>query len=296
MEMMVDVVITYVDGLDPEWQRSYAAATGKPVNVKRYRDWGTLKYLLRGMERHMEFIGNVFLVVASESQVPSWVSRADLKIVLHSDIIPEKYLPVFNSTAIEMFLHRIPGLSERFVYFNDDMFPLRNILEGALFPAGAPRMGMARHLFATNLYKKQTRESSRLAARAAGVRPGFFFVRPQHTCSPMLRSACEECFAALEDEILARVTPLRKPRNLNQYLFIDYAYFKGLGASGRISNRHFSLASSSIAKICDFIGEPSCDFACINDVNMPEEQFASYRERLIDAFEIRYPETSRFEI
>lgn len=295
MEMMVDVVITYVDGLDPVWQRNYAAATGVPVNPKRYRDWGTLKYLLRGIERHMDFVGNVFLVVSSESQVPSWADRGNLKVVLHSDIIPGEYLPVFNSTAIEMFLHRIPGLSERFIYFNDDMFPLRNILEESLFPAGAPRIGMARHIFAANLYKKQTKASYRLAAQAAGVRPGLFYLRPQHTCSPMLKSACQECFDAVRDEILSRVTPLREPFNVNQYLFIDYSFLKGLSGSGRISNRHFSLASAPIDKICRFVEKPGCDFACINDVNMPEEQYLSFRKKLDGSFSFRYPEKSRYE-
>lgn len=296
MEMMVDIVITYVDGLDPEWQKSYSEAAGAPVNEKRFRDWGTLKFLLRGIERHIDFVGNVFLVVASESQVPAWADREKLKIVLHSDIIPSRFLPVFNSTAIEMFLHRIPGLSEKFVYFNDDMFPMRNILEGALFKAGSPSMGMARHLLAANLYKKQTKASFRLAARAAGKKPGPVYLRPQHTCSPMLRSACEACYAAVEDEILASVSPLRQPYNVNQYLYIDYAFLKGLSVPGKISNRHFSLAASSIGRICEFIAAPTCDFACINDVNMSEERFSEYRDRLLEAFACRYPEKSRYEL
>jgi len=295
MEMMVDIVITYVDGQDPQWQRSYAATAGAPINPKRYRDWGTLKYLLRGIERHMEFVGNVFLVVASESQVPSWVNRENLKVVLHSDIIPEKFLPVFNSTAIEMFLHRIPGLSEQFVYFNDDIFPMRNILEGSFFSLGRPRVKMSRHILASNLFKKQTKASSDLAMKAAGRKPGLFFVRPQHTCTPMLKSASQSCFEAVRDDILARVTPLREPFNVNQYLFTDYAFFTGLTAPGRISNRHFSMAASSIDRICGFIGAPSEDFVCINDVNMSERQYSLYRMRLHEAFGQRYPELSKYE-
>jgi len=52
------------------------------------------------------------------------VHSVDINIVLHEDIIPEKYLPTFNSTTIEMFLCKIKGLSEHFIYFNDDMFPV----------------------------------------------------------------------------------------------------------------------------------------------------------------------------
>ena len=113
----MDAVITYVNGLDPVWQKDYEKHTNIPALEKRFRDWGTLKYLLRGIEKYMPFIRNVYLVVSHESQVPEWTDCNNLHIVLHKDIIPAEYLPTFNSTAIEMFLHRIEGLDEEFLYF-----------------------------------------------------------------------------------------------------------------------------------------------------------------------------------
>ena len=52
----MDAVITYVDGLDPVWQRQYAEAIHRPALSKRYRDWGLLPYLLRGIEQFMPFV------------------------------------------------------------------------------------------------------------------------------------------------------------------------------------------------------------------------------------------------
>ena len=66
----MDIVITYVNGLVPEWRESYVKTTGKPFIEKRFRDWGTLKYLMRGIETNMPFIKNVHLVVSHDSQVP----------------------------------------------------------------------------------------------------------------------------------------------------------------------------------------------------------------------------------
>ena len=103
----MDIVITYVDGNDPYWKQDYEKYTNVPVMQKRFRDWGTLKYLLRGIEVNMPFVRNVFLVVSHPSQVPEWVDRDNLRIVLHKDIIPAEYLPVFNSNPIEMHIHRI---------------------------------------------------------------------------------------------------------------------------------------------------------------------------------------------
>jgi hypothetical protein len=120
----MDIVITYVDGNDPVWQRDYEKYINVPVMQKRFRDWGTLRYLLRGIETNMPFIRNVYLVVSHTSQVPQWVDTENLKIVLHEEIIPAEHIPTFNSTVIEMFLHNIEGLDEEYLYFNDDIFPV----------------------------------------------------------------------------------------------------------------------------------------------------------------------------
>ena len=146
---MVDVVITYVDGRDSEWRESYSQATGKSIEAKRFRDWDTLKFLFRGIERFMPFVGKVHLVVSSASQVPSWIDPAKVHIVLHKDIIPERFLPTFNSTTIELFLHRIEGLAEQYLYFNDDFFPVRDSSPADFFPDGKPATGFRRHLLAT---------------------------------------------------------------------------------------------------------------------------------------------------
>ena len=150
----MDAVITYVNGLDPVWREEYSRALNIPALDKRFRDWGTLKYLLRGIETYMPFVRNVYLVVSGRTQVPDWASER-LKVVTHKDIIPEKFLPTFNSTTIEMFLHRIPGLDERFIYFNDDMFPVAPSSEEDYFRDGKIVIGFSRHLFAGGMYKRQ---------------------------------------------------------------------------------------------------------------------------------------------
>ena len=291
----MDAIVTYVDGLDPLWRQDYEAALDEPVMAKRFRDWGTLKYLLRGIETHLPYVRNVYLVVSRQSQVPDWVS-GELKVVLHRDIIPERFLPVFNSTAIEMFLHRIPGLDERFLYFNDDMFPVRDCPEDRFYKDGKCAMGFARSLFYGNLYKRQSRNSDLLARKALGKRPGLLFMRPQHTCSPMLRSECEALFGREEEAILASVTRTRTPENLNQYVFLDYLYYGGKAVNRRLSNKHLSLATARIGKICDFLARPTRDLVCINDVHMDEETFQEYRVRLLDAFDRALPVKSRFEL
>ena len=291
----MDAVITYVDGNDPLWREDYAAAVGGTALTKRYRDYGTLKYLLRGIEKHMPFIRRVHLVVARESQVPAWIDPAQVHVVFHRDILPASALPTFNSTTIEMFLHRIPDLDGQFLYFNDDMFPLRDCTPEDFFPEGKGAMGYSRHLLANNLFRIQTRNCSRRAQEALGLRQTRRFVRPQHTCSPMLKRECEQAFAAQETYIRATLTPLRDPRNLSQYYFLDYQYFKGKSIHRRISNKHISLGSWTLRRMDAYLRNPERKMACINDVRMSESRSAAVQKLLLERFEALFPEKSRFE-
>ena len=285
----MDAVITYVDGNDPVWRKSFAQAVGVPAIEKRYRDWGTLVYLVRGIRRYMPFIRKIFLVVSGESQVPSWVSGSDVRVVLHSEIIPQRFLPVFNSTAIEMFLHRIPGLGEQFVYFNDDMFPVRHTREEEFYVEGKSVIGFRKHLFPFGLYKQQTRNADLLARKALGMAPGPLFVRPQHTCSPMQKSACEEVYARIGDELDASISPLREKYNVNQYVFLDYLYYGGRTVKdAAISNLHLSLAVKSADQVCDAILNPRTSFVCINDVKLSEPQYLEMKTRILEAFEKKF--------
>lgn len=291
----MDIVITYVDGNDPAWKRDYEKYTSVPVMEKRFRDWGTLKYLLRGIETKMPFIRNVYLVVSHESQVPEWVDRDNLKIVLHKDIIPAEYLPTFNSTSIEIFLHRIPGLDEEYLYFNDDFFPVGDCTETDFFCNGIGSIGFTKHLLTCGQYKKHCRNSDHVARKALGMRPAPFFVRPQHICSPMLKSECEEVFRKMEPVIMSSLSMLREDKNINQYLYLDYMLHKGKIVNRKIPKKHFSVATAGADKICSFIKNPTRAMCCINDVHLSEERFTGMRDRILAAFEERFPDKSRFE-
>lgn len=292
----MDAVITYVNGNDPVWKRDYEKYTNIPVMEKRFRDWGTLKYLLRGIETKMPFIRNVYLVVSHPSQVPDWADTANLRIVLHKDIIPEEYLPVFNSNPIEMHLHRIPDLDEEYLYFNDDMFPVGDFEPTDFFREGRGVIGMYSHFISSNMYKKICRKSDQVARRSAGKSTSISFLRPQHICSPMRKSICAELYDRhlLEVEETSRCR-LRSESNVCQYVYLDYMYHKGLIIPEKISNRHFSVAVASVRKLYDFLMNPDRKMVCINDVHLSEKRFQLLHTTIVAAFEAKFPKKSRFE-
>lgn len=291
----MDIVITYVDGLDPVWQKSYEQFTNTPILEKRFRDWGTLRYLFRGIEKNMPFIRKVHLVVSGESQVPEWVNRDEVNVVLHSDIIPAEHLPTFCSNTIELHMHRIADLDEEFLYFNDDIFPLMPCKPTDFFVDGKGIIGMSRHFLAMDMFKRICRNSDRAARKALGMRPTWYFLRPQHICAPMLRSESKEVYAILEKEILGSLTALRSEHNITQYLFTDYLYLKGRIIARRQPRRHFSVGIASPEKIAQCITNPDRRLMCINDVRLSEERYEKMRSEIHTAFNKVFPTPSRFE-
>ena len=291
----MDIVIAYVDGRDPVWQKDYEKYMNAPVLAKRFRDWGTLPYLFRGIQYRMPFVKNVFLVVSHESQVPEWVDRENVRVVLHRDFIPQEYLPTFNSTTISLFMHRIPGLGEQYLYFNDDIFPVGDCRPEDYFRDGKVVIGISTHLFASGMYKHHVKRSNQLARQALGKCQSPFFIRPQHSCIPMLRIECERIFEIHEQEILNSISRIRSYDNLNMSLYMSYMYYQGKVVNRRIPCKHVSMAAVTPSRIGGYVTSPSKSFVCINDVSMSEEKYLEFRDRLKEAFESRFPDKSRFE-
>lgn len=119
----IDAVYTWVDDRWPgyvELLRRYATA-GADLNPNRTRDnLGIVKYSLRSLARHVPWIRNVYVVTCAP-QAPPWLDREAVRLIHHDAILEPEVLPTFNSFAILSALHRLPGLSRRFLYIEDDM-------------------------------------------------------------------------------------------------------------------------------------------------------------------------------
>jgi len=154
----IDVVITWVDGNDPIWlKEKNKYLSNKDDNSfvgasNRYQDNGLLKYLFRGIEKYMLWVNKVFFV--TYGHLPTWlnVDNEKLVVVKHEEFIPQEYLPTFNSNAILLNLHRIKGLSEHFIFFNDDMFVIDKCKPTIFFKKGLPcDMAVMNPIVAPNL-------------------------------------------------------------------------------------------------------------------------------------------------
>lgn len=129
----IDIIYLWVDGADPIWQakreRAYAAwAAQHPDELARfgnsagrYRDNHELLFNLRSLEKLFPDHGHVYIV--TDGQVPGWLRpSAGVTVVDHRELLATPDTLAFDSGHIESWLHHIPGLSERFIYLNDDVF------------------------------------------------------------------------------------------------------------------------------------------------------------------------------
>ena len=150
----VDLVYLWVDGNDPEWRKrksEYSKESFRDAGMDseaRYTDNGELKYSLRSAELYAPWVRNIFIV--TDRQVPDWLDTGNtkIKIIDHKEILPAEILPTFNSTVIEHSLFKIPGLSEYFLYANDDMFFNKPVKKNDFFGEdGLPIIRMTRRPF-----------------------------------------------------------------------------------------------------------------------------------------------------
>ncbi len=128
----IDIVYLWVDGNDLEWQaiknfyhqleNSTTRVNPDACSSMRFIDHEELKYSLRSLVAFAPFFRHIYIITMN--QRPKWLmEHPQITIIDHKDIfLDSTFLPTFNSHALESNIHRIPGLSEYFIYFNDDVF------------------------------------------------------------------------------------------------------------------------------------------------------------------------------
>ena len=129
----IDVVYSWVNGSDTSQRKSLelynnTKTESYALNPNRYADNDELRYSIRSLYKHAPWVRNIYLL--TNGQIPWWldIDHPRIKVVTHAQVFQNKsHLPTFNSNAIEANMHLIEGLSEHFIYFNDDVMFGRDV-------------------------------------------------------------------------------------------------------------------------------------------------------------------------
>ncbi len=332
--MDIDAVVLWVDGSDPDWLSEKAKYQGVVIDdsnsSNRYRDWGLMKYWFRCIEDFLPWIRTVHFVTCGH--LPDFLNTSSpkLHIVKHSDFIPAEYLPTFSSHAIEANIHRIDGLSENFIYFNDDTFVLRHMPQEAFFKDGLPctyggerpieltgRLGAWQHAAVNDLAvinahfnKKEqvsknrkkyinkayrTKDNIRTLGMEVLFPDLFAGFKNLHAPAAYLKSTFESVWKA-EPELMKSTSSHRFRSNddVNQWVMLWWQVASGTFSPYNVDNITSAIRETTIGSLCDIIEQQKNDMVCIND---PEDKvdFDLLSKRLKDSFEKILPEKSEFE-
>lgn len=309
--LKIDLVYTWVDGNDPAWQARYRHTAGIDESAAdssckgRYADNEELRYSLRSIARHAPWINHIYIV--TDDQVPKWLNTDNPKIsvVDHKDIIPTRYLPCFNSQIIEHFIHRVPGLSEHFLYANDDMFINRDVKPSDFFKAdGYPviRMNMRpfrrftlylrRKLLGKelNMYNRAILNAADLVSKRYGV---FFGCKTHHNIDAYRKSDYEHTREIFKNEIEPTLINHFRARNdiqRNIYSYVPLAERKGhLKITSHRSSYRLHIDKNKYDKMIRC--KPT--FFCLNDSEFANDED---RRRAGEFLRSYFPDKSEYEL
>ena len=328
----IDFVLLWVDGNDEKWLEEKNKYSGHRKDVSnqnnRYRDWDLLKYWFRGVEKYAPWVNKIHFV--TYGHLPEWLNTDNEKIniVKHSDFIPEEYLPTFNSNVIQYYLNRIPGITDKFVMFDDDQFIIKEVKETDFFKNDkicdeygerviyASKKGdVYPHSLLNNMqivntyYKKRAvyRKNllkffsyknglDNLLCSALSLRYSFFtgFYNP-HICQAYTKKHYDLFWRYGEEQLEeCSKNKFRKTTDLTTFLIRYIEIMEGdfIPRSHRFGKR-VELGSNN-DKIYKYIEERKYHVLCINDSNM-DINFNKTQKELVNCFEKILPEKSLFE-
>lgn len=332
--MDIDFVILWVDGNDPAWQseknRYQDQGENENNSVNRYRDWKLLPYWFRTVEKFAPWVRKIHFV--TWGHLPAFLERNESKlhIVRHDEFIPKQYLPTFSSHAIELNLHRIPGLAEHFVYFNDDMFLLRPFQPGDFFRDGLPctyggevpieligHIGTWLHAAVNDLGIINAHFNKRKAVANYGKKyrdkryrwkdnlrtllleqlyPDYFTgFKNLHAPAAYLKETFKKVWDAEPEKMDATCCDrFRTSDNVNQWVMLWWQIASGKFSPVVIDNQVAEITSETITALCDTIENQRHDYICLND---SEEMidFEKLSEQLLESFQKLLPDKSIFE-
>lgn len=333
MTKVIDFVVTWVDGNDEKWRLKKAKYDGS-INTskysmnseKAYREWGTFKYWFRGVEQFAPWVNKVYLV--TDNQKPDWLNIDSDKLVLidHKEIINNDFLPVFSANPIESNIHRIPGLSEHFVFFNDDMYLTAPVSPDDFFSdKGLPKYNTALAPITTERYgtghfqmndmgiitshftRKEILKNGQFFSPKQGIKQivktllysnakficGFW---ESHLPYPLLKSTFELVWEK-ESDALNKTSSnrFRDPSDTNVWLFKYWQIASGKYAVGDVNLGSIFYLENADNKLWDTIVSKKFRIMCINDgYNIQNEELVM--NNFINALNSLLPEKSSFEL
>lgn len=307
----VDLVMTWVNGSDPAWlERKRAALVAlhrapddASASERLYRDNGELRYALRSIERNAAWFRTLYLV--TDDQVPDWLDTGNprLRVVSHRELFAEVgHRHVFNSHAIAARLHHLPGLSDRYIYLNDDIFFARPTTPDLFFHAnGVAKFFLSRSTLPSTQahdapeHEQARRNSAQLVEREFGVAvTNNFFHAPVAQRGDVLADL-EHRFPEVFAQTWRSQFRSADDLEVNGWLHHYWAFCTGRAVPAGIRYDYFRAAADedTLRRMARLLDRRDYDVFCVNDDDEATEE--QRRANVVEYLESYFPTPSSFE-
>ncbi|QIS39449.1 stealth family protein [Clavibacter capsici] len=300
----IDMVFSWVDGNDPEFQKRRAERMKDVVvgegddSEARFRQIDELKYALRSVYLFAPWVRRIFIV--TDSPKPAWLAdHPGVTFVRSEEFFTDPAaLPTHNSQAVESQLQHIPGLSEHFLYSNDDMFFGRPVQPGMFFSPGgitkfieaSTRIGLGDN----DSDRSGFENSARVNRRLLMDRFGRLITRHlEHAATPLRKSVLLELereFA--EDFHRTQLSRFRSSTDISvtNSLYHYYAQMTARAVQQESAKVTYvdTTSRAGLDLLPGLLKRRSQDFFCLNDGSFPEVPADERQERVQDFLERYY--------
>lgn len=307
----IDLVYLWCDGSDKKWldkkRDTLEKLTGQTINKDatnecRFIQSDELKYSLRSIEKYAPWVNKIFIV--TDNQTPKWLNlkHPKIQIIDHKDIMPNDALPCFNSTAIESCLPYIEGLSEHFLFANDDMLIWNTVDKDFFYDScGKPICRVRqkiqnkryKHLYGYTVHKAYNMVKNKYKFK------GAFF--PHHNIDAYRKSYFIDCINEFKEEFdKTTYQQFREFESVQRSIITYYMLAKNLGEIKHIEkpwyNPFFKEESGYVKclrKKLKKLNNSDYKLLCINDGNKTTDADREYMQELLIK---KFPEKSNFEL
>ncbi len=304
----VDVVYTWVDGNDSRWlkkkNRHHGTHFGhiEDVDQARYEQIDELRYSLRSVASYFKGYRKIYIV--TDGQTPWWLdtTHKDIVIVDHRDIFPNKSdLPVFNSHAIEANLHRIPGLSKKFIYLNDDVFFWRALGKDSFYMANG--LSVSRFEGVSNVHgrpsplfpgwRNAALNNNKLLRNKYNAGSYSYHLHCPHALD---RDVCQQMWQTFKEALLkTSKSKFRSIEDVSPISFLYHAFSFKNGYSIRVDNTNAGIFNTANAEHMNqlerAVQQHNIDFICLNDGGVNR-----HTKKVLALLERKFPIPAEWEI
>jgi len=311
IDFEIDLVFSWVDGSDPEYRRVRASYMAGAVvgegdaHEARFRQVDELRYALRSVHMFAPWVRRIW--IATDSPAPAWLAEHPrVRLVRSEEFFADpSVLPVYNSQAVEAQLHRIEGLSEHFLYSNDDMFFGRPIGPAAFFSPG----GITKFVEATTRIglgeghpeRSGFENAARVNRKLLRERFGRITTRHlEHCAAPLRRSVAAELEREFPQEFARTAgSRFRAADNVSvtNSLYHYYALLTGRAVTQETVRTEYvdTTTRAGLRQTEKLLARRDRDMFCLNDGSFPEVPAAERAERMTAFLERYFPVKAPWE-